>query len=332
MKFIKIFLPGMSLLLMSSSSLAQNADSANYYQKQAAQNYQAKDYQKAAQGYISALSHYSDNATAAFNAACCFSLLNNKKEALKWLERAVDLGFYKFDEDTDLDNLRNSGQYIKILTRARKLDAELKNKMDNPVIGLPQELDSTKSYGLLVALHGYGSDPNNIVQALGGVPQRMGYILVAPYGVKPMGNGGFNWDNWDQAEQKVLNAVRQARGKYRIDPSRIILLGFSQGGIYTYYIGAKNASLFKGIIPMAGSYYSEVDQFLPRSRENGLKICIMFGGDEPEPLIKSNLDAYRSFIMSGITASLTVCAGLGHAMPPNKEFEIQRAIEWVEKH
>jgi len=331
MRHFKLLLPLLLLLFMASPGRAQNADSANYYLKLAAQDYQAKDYQKAAQGYISALRHYPENAAAAFNSACCFSLMNNKKEALKWLEKAVDLGFYKFDEDVDLDNLRNSGQYKKILFRARKLDAELKDKMGNPITGLPQEFDSTKAYGLLVAMHGYGSEPNNIVQALAGVPQRMGYILVAPYGVKPMGNGGFNWDNWDQAEQKVLDAVRQARGKYRIDPSRIILLGFSQGGIYTYYIGAKNADLFKGIIPMAGSYYSEVDQFLPRSRENGLKICIMFGGEEPDDLIKSNLEAYRSFIMSGITASLTVYARLGHAFPPNKEFELQRAIEWVEK-
>lgn len=331
MRHFKLLLPLLLLLLMPSPGRAQNADSANYYLKQAARDYQAKDYQKAAQGYISSLKHYSENAAAAFNAACCFSLMNNKEAALKWLERAVDLGFYAFDQDPDLDNIRNTKQYKKALARAQKLDTALKQKIGAPLVILPQDYDTAKTYGLLVALHGVGSEPNNIVQALAGVPQRMGYILAAPYGVKPMGNGGFNWDNWDQAEQKVLDAVRQVRERHRIDPSRIILLGFSQGGIYAYYIGAKNAGLFKGIIPMAGSYYSEVDQFLPRSRENGLKICIMFGGNEPDDLIKSNLDAYRSFIMSGITASLTVYARLGHAFPPNKEFEIQRAIEWVEK-
>jgi len=331
MRHFKLLLPLLLLVLMGSPSKAQNADSAIFFLGQANQAYQAKDYQTAARAYISALRHYPDYPVAVYNAACCYSLMNNKSEANSWLAKAVDLGYYAFDQDPDLNSIRQTGQYKKILARAQKLNRELEQKISTPVVSLPPDFDSTKTYGLLVALHGFGSEPNNIVQALAGVPQRLGYIVAAPYGLKPTGKDGFNWDNWDQAEQKVLGTIKQTRDRYKIDASRIILLGFSQGGIYTYYIGTKNAGLFRGIIPMAGSYYSEVDQFLPRSRESGLRICIMFGGAEKEPLIKSNLDAFRSFIMSGITASLTVYAGLGHAFPPNKEFEIQRAIEWVEK-
>ncbi len=331
MKLIKFFLPVILALLVASPSLAQNADSANYYLKQAAQDYQAKDYQKSAQGYISALRHYPGYTAAVYNTACCYSLLNNKTEANKWLESSVDLGYYKIDQDQDLNNIRNTKQYKKTLIRAQKLMTEFKNKMENPVIGLPQDFDSAKTYGLLVVLHGYGSDPNNLMQALAGVPQKMGYIVLAPYGPMPVGKDGFNWGDRDTAEQKVLAAIKTAQAKYKIDASRIILMGFSLGATNTYYIGTKNAALFRGIIPMAGMYDSSLDQFLPRSRENNLKVYIMFGELEPEAMHKANLEAVRSFMMSGVTASLNVYARLGHAFPPNKEFELQRAIEWVEK-
>ncbi|MDO9391947.1 MAG: dienelactone hydrolase family protein [bacterium] len=330
MRHIKLLLP-LLFLLMSSPSIAQNADSANHCLKLAQQDYQAGDYQKAAQNYISLLRHYPGYVLAVYNTACCYSLLNNKAEAVKWLESAVDLGYYDFDRDQDMNNIRSTRQYKKTLARVQKLIAELKAKTEKPVIGLPQDFDPAKTYGLLVALHGYGSDPNNIVQALAGVPQQMGYIVLAPYGPDAAGKDGFSWGERDTAEQKVLAAIKTAQAKYKIDPSRIILMGFSQGATTSYYIGTKNAALFKGIIPMAGMYDSSLDQFLPRSRENNLKVYIMFGELEPEAMIKANLEAIRSFIMSGITASFNVYARLGHAFPPNQEFELQRAIEWVEK-
>lgn len=332
MKYLKHLLPVLLLLLFSSSGLAQNADSANFYVGQASQAYQAKDYQAAAQAYIQALKHFPDYAVAAYNTACCYSLLNNRKEALKWLERAVDLGFYKFDQDPDMDNIRNTKEYKRIRDRALKLSAEMLKKTGNPVVGLPPDFDPTKTYGLLVALHGYGSDPNDIMQGLSGVPQKMGYIVMAPYGTHPLDMDRFNWGNREDAERRVLETVKMTRERYRIDASRIILMGFSLGATNTYYIGTKNAELFRGIIPMAGMYDSSLDQFLPRSRENGLKVYIMFGELEPEAMHKANLEAVRSFIMSGITASLNVYARLGHAFPPNHKFELQRAIEWIEKY
>jgi len=331
MKPIKFFLPIILALLATSPSLAQNADSANYYLKLAQQDYQAKDYQKAAQGYISALRHYPGYVAAVYNTACCYSLLNNKAEAIKWLESAVELGYYEFDRDPDMDNIRQTGKYKKLLSLAQKLNQDLEQKAGTPVVSLPQNYDSTKTYGLLVALHGSGSEPNTILQNLAGVPQRLGYIAMAPYGTYAYGPDRFNWNTMEDSEQRVLETLKIARARYHIDPSRIILFGFSLGGTVTYYAGTKNAGLFKGIIPVAGTYDSSMDQFLPRSRENGLKVCIMFGDLDHETVVTSNQVALKSFILSGVTASLTAYARLGHAYPTSWAQDLQRAIEWVEK-
>jgi predicted esterase len=331
MQNFKFFLLAiLQLLLVTASSRAQDADSARILLERANQAYQNKDYRNSARDYVASLKFNPQYAVAAFNAACNYSLLNEKKEALKWLEQAVDWGFYDFEKDSDLENIRKTGQYKKLQASARKLAVELAQKTSQPVYGQPRDFDSTRTYGLLVALHGYGSDPNNIALALAGAPQRLGYIVVAPYGPRYLGHGGFGWGTWEQTEQKVLEAIKQAQAKYKIDPAKMILTGFSQGATHTYYVGTKNAAMFRGIIPISGRYNSEVDQFLPRSRENGLRIFVMFGGAEPEAMIKSNLDALRSFVMSGITASMSIYARLGHALPPNQDAELERAIKWVE--
>jgi predicted esterase len=332
MKNLKYLIPVLLIFIAASPGRAQEADSFRILSDRASQAYRAKDYQGSVREYLALIRLYPDDAVAAFNTACCYSLLNKKKEALKWLERAVDLGFYRFDPDPDMANVRNTGQYKKILARALVLQAELDDKISRPVIGLPPDYDSTKTYGLMVSLHGYGSNPNNIMQGLSGVPQKMGYIVLAPYGTHPLGRDRYNWGNRDDAEVKVLETIKTARSIYKIDPSRIILLGFSLGASHAYYIGTKNAGLFRGIIPIAGMYDSSMDQFLPRSRENKLRVYIMFGELEPDEMAKANLEAVRSFIMSGISASLNVYAFLGHEFPPKPEMELRRAIEWIEKN
>jgi len=342
MKKVKILLISLFLFLPPAAGLTQvldaegrakEVDPVRILMLRADKAYNDKDYEGSAQAYIALLQHKPGYGMAAYSIACNYSLMDKKKEAIKWLEKAVELGFYGFENDTDLNNISNTGQYKKILTRARKMIAELRPKIAKPVVELPQDYDSTKTYGLLVCLHGYSDNPSYFIQTLAGVPQQLGYIVVAPYGLEILGKESFGWGNSVETERNVLAAVKEAQAKYRIDPAKIILMGFSQGASRTYYTGTKNAGLFKGIIPIAGryDYDSTVVQFLPRSRVNGLKVFIMVGQLDNEKFINANQLAVKFFMTAGITVSLNVYAGIGHTLLPNKKEELQRAIEWVEK-
>lgn len=57
-------------------------------------------------------------ATAMYNIACGYSLLNDKDNALVWLQRALDNGFDRPDlvaDDSDLDPLRSDARFKKIV-------------------------------------------------------------------------------------------------------------------------------------------------------------------------------------------------------------------------
>jgi tetratricopeptide (TPR) repeat protein len=57
---------------------------------------------------------------SAYNIACGHALLGEKKDALEWLEKSVDLGWSDgahLEKDPDLDSLRGEVRYKKILER-----------------------------------------------------------------------------------------------------------------------------------------------------------------------------------------------------------------------
>ncbi|GEM_PF-590836 len=341
MKKVQIILILLFLFLLSAAGRAQVLDAEGRVKEvdpvrilllRADKAYNDKDYEGSAQAYISLLQHKPGDGMTAYSIACNYSLMGKKKEAIKWLGQAVEWGFYGFEKDTDLNNISHTGQYKKILIRARQLIAELRPKIDKPVMELPQDYDSTKTYGLLVCLHGYSENPSSFIQTLVGVPQQLGYIVVAPYGPEILGKESFGWGNSEETESKVLSAITEAQAKYRVDPAKIILMGFSQGATRTYYTGTKNAGLFKGIIPIAGryDYDSTFVRFLPRSRENGLKVFIMVGQLDNEKIVSACQSAVKPFMAAGITISLNIYAGIGHALLPNKKTELRRAIEWIE--
>ncbi|MFQ5591106.1 MAG: tetratricopeptide repeat protein [Phycisphaerae bacterium] len=88
--------------------------------------YKSKDY-KQALGYMQKAHELAaDNSTVMYNLACFNALLGAKDDALTWLEKSVDAGFYSpshIAEDTDLDSLRGDARYTAALAKAKELAA-----------------------------------------------------------------------------------------------------------------------------------------------------------------------------------------------------------------
>jgi len=327
-KFVGILL---GTLLAISVVQSQTIDSGRVYMQLAGTALSKQDYRVAVDYYRSALRFRPDNAGATYNIACSYSLLNDKKEALKWLGKAIELGFYKFDDDKDFDSIRTTRKYVKLLAKATMLLEEVKGKILEPIIMLPDDFDSSGTYPLIIGLHGYGSNPVDFARALKNIPNRTGYILGCPFGQDVMGKVSFGWGERADAENHILSAIDYAKRKYRIDSTKIILLGFSQGGGVAYYMGLKRAELFRGIIPVAGGYDTTFNTHLANAKEKKLKFFVMLGEDEIERRINSNLEAVGQLIKSGITVSFNAYAGYGHTMPGDIDYEIERAILWLEQ-
>jgi predicted esterase len=117
-------------------------------------------------------------------------------------------------------------------------------------IFIPTQYDGSKPTPLLVALHGMGGDENGMFdgyhEALKVEAQRVGFIVACPKGREPtsMYRG--------TAEQDVMDVIAEVRRDYKVDPSRIYLMGHSMGGYGTWSVAMDHPDLFAAIGPISG--------------------------------------------------------------------------------
>lgn len=129
---------------------------------------------------------------------------------------------------------------------------------------IPTTYQASKPYPLVVCLHGYGFTGEEYLERW---RPRLGedYLLVCP--TYPSGA----WFT-RQAEELVLETIRQARRRYHIDPNRIFLTGMSNGGIGAWLIGMHHAPLFAGLAPMASGLDHVLMPFLANLRNTPVYI------------------------------------------------------------
>lgn len=134
---------------------------------------------------------------------------------------------------------------------------------------VPSTYTKEKKTPLLVALHGMGGTPQQILRSRGltDLAEKDGYIVVAPmgynsrgwYGVR--GGGGFGRRNDDPpnlrelSEKDVMNVLNLVRKEFSIDEKRIYLLGHSMGGAGVWHLGMKYPDLWAGLAPIAPAVF-----------------------------------------------------------------------------
>jgi len=118
----------------------------------------------------------------------------------------------------------------------------------------------------LVALHGYGANANDLLALapyLGGGTLQM----ICPQGplTVPIGPGmsGFGWfpltssgqlfdgDAITRAADLVREFLAHAARRYAIHPQKLVLTGFSQGGVLAYLIALEDPARFAGLVALS---------------------------------------------------------------------------------
>jgi phospholipase/carboxylesterase len=129
----------------------------------------------------------------------------------------------------------------------------------------------------ILALHGWGA---NALDLLGLAPYLCGgrFLVLCPQGPvqTPIGPGmaGYGWFPSTRGGPLDLSAVQSAREhlvafldaaltRYPIDPHKLILLGFSQGGVMTYTLGLSAPARFAALAALSTWLPSELAATLP---------------------------------------------------------------------
>ena len=132
---------------------------------------------------------------------------------------------------------------------------------------VPTKYDSTKSYPLIVALHGLGGTEDsffeNYEKAFPPLAESHGYIVAAPLGYRV--DGSYGWGlgpapadpttmrTQQRSEADVMEVLRIVRQQYRIDDNRIYLAGHSMGAIGTWRLAPKYPDIWAAIATFSGA-------------------------------------------------------------------------------
>src|SRR5262249_23337571 len=108
---------------------------------------------------------------------------------------------------------------------------------------VPNAYDGSKPMPLRIYLHGKLEDKDFEVTWLApperpNSPQRvLSYIQLQVFG---RSNNGYHW----AGETDIFEAIASVQKRYKIDPNRILLSGFSMGGLGAWHIGLHHPSEF----------------------------------------------------------------------------------------
>jgi pimeloyl-ACP methyl ester carboxylesterase len=110
---------------------------------------------------------------------------------------------------------------------------------------LPPEYRPTRSYPVIVTLHGAGERPEVALARWADDAARHGYIVAAPdWG----GTAGYHYS----ADEHLIvtELVRDLRRHYAVDSDRVFLTGYGDGGTMAFDVGLSHPDLFAGVIPV----------------------------------------------------------------------------------
>lgn len=118
---------------------------------------------------------------------------------------------------------------------------------------------------VLIMLHGYGSDANDLFSFASELPDELFIISAqAPYPLPPYGNAWYaiNFDSVHgkfsddvqavESREKIAAFIDEVITNYPVDSDNLTLLGFSQGTILSYAVALSYPQKVKNVIALSG--------------------------------------------------------------------------------
>jgi len=187
--------------------------------------------------------------------------------------------------------------------------------------------DADETAPLVVAIHGMGDKPDNWIDSWRTFPEKAQIVL--PRAFTKYGEG-YSWFEFRDgmtdaefgaevgaAEEKLWKAIAKLAG-----PRRIIVTGFSQGGMLSFAIAARHAGQVVYAFPVSGSCPGPL---LPKDKAKAAPLVAFHGTSDNVLAFKWGQGAVNAFKEQGNDATLKAYPGVGHTITPE-----MRADLWAE--
>ncbi len=204
--------------------------------------------------------------------------------------------------------------------------------MNRPLNGPRIEPRGGRASGLVVLLHGYGANGDDLI-ALGdgwrrSLPDAAFVAPNAPQSIPGM-YGGLQWfaltlrdpsEYWRgvAAAQPALDRFLDAElARYRLTADRLVLVGFSQGTMMALHVGLRRAAAPAGIVAYSGLLAGP--DHLAETKARPPVLLVHGEADDLIPIDALHM-AREALAGAGIPVEWHVRPGLGHGIDPEAQW------------
>ena len=185
---------------------------------------------------------------------------------------------------------------------------------------------------LVVFLHGYGADGNDLIdigRAWQGLLPDVAFVsphAPRPCGQAPIGREWFpltfrnpeeRWTGVNQAAPILENFLDAELKRRNLPPSALALVGFSQGTMMALHVGLRRGVTPAGIVGYSGMFvmpeHAEADAFAPEIRSRPPVLLIHGDADQLIP-VQALFHAAQGLASLGIPAEWHISPGIGHGI------------------
>ncbi|MFA5094424.1 MAG: dienelactone hydrolase family protein [Candidatus Omnitrophota bacterium] len=200
----------------------------------------------------------------------------------------------------------------------------IERKIDNVtvLVYVPGDYTVERKYPLIVGCHGAGQSGEEIYNAWREAADKRGYIIAAPNFEDYYKQKGLRLDVF------LLDVVKEMRSTYRIDRSRIVLVGNSRGARYSYLVGLVYSNVFSAIAPCSGNS-SYLDGFPWRKSVKKIPVYVLHGELDPYFPLDEMYKEEKELKRYGYKVKVHVNKGVGHAYPNALETPVP---DWIDRH
>lgn len=199
-------------------------------------------------------------------------------------------------------------------------------------VKVPPSWDGGTPLPLLVALHGYGSSGAILDMRfdLSRFAQRRDLLLVLPNAV-PDASGNRAWRpaavTKSPFDREYLRALIQSvKRTHRVDPARVFVFGYSQGGHMAHRLGCDAADELAAFAALAGQAATRPEECTPARTISALQVhgtddeAIGYHGDATEPIDPRVPSAHQTIAVWGRVN------GCGAPVPTAQTFDLSLSV------
>lgn len=193
----------------------------------------------------------------------------------------------------------------------------------------------------VIALHGWGASAHDL---FGLAPLLHGgeAIVLCPqgplafdvgggvpgYGWFPLSGGAaFDPMDFERAFATLRGFVDAALALYPVAKRKVVLLGFSQGGVMAYALGLREPARFAGIAALSSWLPDPLAASIPAQPEHaGLPVLVQHGTQDPMIAIERARESRSALLRLGVGASYREYE-MGHEIRPEA---LEDLVVWLE--